>query len=262
MKYKINIYSPEQQGSGAFDGGKITEIKPIDFPGGTSQAKRIGPLFYWAWASANGDGVIGMHPHQGFEIMSYVLRGELGHTDSMSGSRRVGTGGVQLMQTGSGISHQEEMFGERTDFFQIWFEPDLNEAVNRQPTYRDFKHKDFPVSKIDGVSIKKIIGEDAPISLVADAKMEDIIIQPGVTYRRNLASGLCLAVVAISGEGTWQNNEGHLNFKAKDFSVIEALEDTLVTAQSTGQDELLLAVVEVPTEVGYPLYGWEWFTPT
>ena len=107
MKFKIKIYSPEQQGSGAFDGGKITEIKPIDFPGGTSQAKRIGPLFYWAWASANGDGVIGMHPHKGFEIMSYVLRGELGHTDSMSGSRRVGTGGVQVMQTGSGIFHQE-----------------------------------------------------------------------------------------------------------------------------------------------------------
>ena len=43
---KIKIYTPNQQGAGAFDGGKITEIKPIDFPGGTSMAKRIGPLFY------------------------------------------------------------------------------------------------------------------------------------------------------------------------------------------------------------------------
>ena len=85
--------------------------------------------------------------------------------------------------------------------------------------------------------------------------MEDITIQPGATYGRNLASGFCLAVVAISGEGSWQNDKGDLNFKAKDFSVIEALEDTVVTAHSTGQDELRLAVVEIPTEVEYPLYG-------
>ena len=32
------------------------------------------------------------------------------------------------MRTGSGISHQEEMYGERTEFFQIWFEPFLDEG--------------------------------------------------------------------------------------------------------------------------------------
>jgi len=64
-----------------------------------------------------------------------------------------------------------------------------------------------------------------------------------------------IAVVAISGEGTWQNDESDLTFKAKDFSVIEALVGTVVTAHSTGQGELRLAVVEIPTEVEYPLYG-------
>ena len=64
-----------------------------------------------------------------------------------------------------------------------------------------------------------------------------------------------IAVVAIFGEGTWQNDESDLTFKAKDFSVIEAFEDTVVNAHSSGQTELRLAVVEIPTEVEYPLYG-------
>ena len=50
----VRVYPPNEQGSGSFDGGKITEIKPIGFPGEGSARTRIGPLFYWAWATANG----------------------------------------------------------------------------------------------------------------------------------------------------------------------------------------------------------------
>lgn len=194
-------YAPAQQGSGAFDNGKITEIKPIDFPGGTSQAKRIGPLFYWAWASANGDGVIGMHPHRAFEIMSYVLKGEIGHTDSLGNRSRVGEGGAQVMQTGSGVMHQEEMYGERTEFFQIWFEPDLQKSVKKQPTYNEFRHQDFPAIEQNGVTVKTVLGEESLIILDAQVKMEDVIIRPGSRFQRKLPAGQSLAVVTITGTG-------------------------------------------------------------
>ena len=54
---EISIYPVDKQGRGEFDGGRITEIKPIGFPGDGSQAKRIGPLLYWAWASSKLNGV-------------------------------------------------------------------------------------------------------------------------------------------------------------------------------------------------------------
>ncbi len=41
----------------------------------------------------------------------------------------------------------------------------------------------------------------------------------------------------------------------KDFSVIEAVKTTGIYVQATGRDELRLAVIEVPAEVEYPLYG-------
>ena len=253
----LQIYTPEQQGSGAFDGGKITEIKPIDFPGGTSQAKRIGPLFYWAWASANGDGVIGMHPHQAFEIISYVLEGEIGHTDSGGNKSRVAKGGAQVMQTGSGIYHQEEMFGDRTDFFQIWFEPYLRESIKKKPTYNEFHHDDFPVRRDNGASVKTILGNDNQIILDADVKMDDVTIQPGKQYRRTLPAGNSLAAVTISGAGKWANDENgnQLSIAARDFSVIHATEDTVISAHAEKNSELRLALIEVPHRVDYPLYG-------
>ena len=251
--FTIEVFPPARQGRGQFDNGKITEIKPIDFPGGLSDAKRIGPLLYWAWASANGDGVIGMHPHQGFEIMSYVLEGEVGHSDTLKNRMRVGTGGVQVMQTGSGVYHQEEMFGERTQFFQIWFEPNLREAIQRDPVYKDFNDEDFPRNSTSGgVEIKTILGGDSPISLVVDAKMIDVSIQPEKTHELALEAGHSLAAVAVSGSGSW-SGEAEAPFATKDFTIIKANDHSEITIEA-GTDELRLVIIDVPQKVDYPFF--------
>lgn len=126
----LTVYPADQQGTGSFDNGRITEIKPIGFPGDKSAVSRVGPLFYWAWASSHGEAEIALHPHRGFEILSYVLAGELGHYDTLGTRSRVKTGGAQVMQTGSGISHEEKTFGPGGEFFQIWFEPNLRLALS------------------------------------------------------------------------------------------------------------------------------------
>jgi len=128
----IKIYPPEAQGVGQFDGGRITEIKPIGFPHEGPAIENLGPLFYWAWATAKGYGKIALHPHQAFEILSYALEGEIGHYDTLGHRSRVQAGGAQVIQAGSGISHQEETIGDFTDFFQIWFDPDIRKALHKQ----------------------------------------------------------------------------------------------------------------------------------
>ena len=122
---RLRVYPPSEQASGSFDGGRITEIKPIGFRGEGSALTRIGPLFYWAWAESDGPATIALHPHRGFEIVSYVLNGEIGHRDTGGHEGRIRAGGVQVMQTGSGVSHEECTFEGHTEFFQIWFEPNL-----------------------------------------------------------------------------------------------------------------------------------------
>ena len=249
-------FSPDQQGTGAFDGGRITEVKPIGFPGEASGAGRIGPLFYWAWATANGHGKIGLHPHRGFEIMSYVLEGEIGHRDTLGTVSRVKAGGAQVMQTGSGVSHEEETLGNHTNFFQIWFEPDLQEAVKRPPTYGEFHHEDFPVSSKDGVTIKSIIGEEGPVELVAPVQMQEISVLPGRQFVRSLQKGMSLAALTIGGEGTWNalETDQQLSVGLGDFTVIQTNVDTGLALKTEGQNPLRAMIVEVPLKVPYALY--------
>ena len=252
----IHIYPPEVQGTGAFDGGRITETKPLGFPDEDPKVPHTGPLFYWAWATAKGYGKIGLHPHQAFEIMSYALKGEIGHYDTMGNRSRVKAGGAQVMQTGSGVSHEEETVSEHNEFFQIWFEPDLRQTIRRTPTYAEFRHEDFPVELRDGVSLKHVIGNGAPVSLVAEAAMQDILIPSGHRYPRQLAANRTLAIVVIDGEGTL-SDEAHSeqpDLKPRYFAVVHAEHNVSIVIQATQAGPLRLAVIEVPAEVDYALY--------
>jgi hypothetical protein len=254
--FEVNIYPPEAQGVGAFDGGRITEIKPIGFPYEGPTVAHVGPLFYWAWASANGYGKIALHPHKGFEILSYVIDGEIGHGDTLGTVSKVKTGGAQVMQTGSGVSHEEETLGNHTEFFQIWFEPFLQEAFKRMPTYREFNHEAFPIENQNGTVIKSIIGRGAPVSIETNVNMQDVSIFPGRQYRMNLDAGRSLAIVTISGNGILidRTKSEKNNIKRKDFAVIHAKKEAAISIQAESNDPLRLAIIEAPARVDYPLY--------
>ncbi|MEM7144434.1 MAG: pirin family protein [Verrucomicrobiota bacterium] len=249
----MKILKAEEQGSGAFDGGKITEIKPVPFPHEVGGLDAMGPLFYWAWASAKGDGVIGMHPHKGFEIVSYALEGEIGHSDTLGTKSRVGKGGAQVMQTGSGVSHEEEMYGERTEFFQIWFEPDLKEAMRRAPTYAEFKDEDFPrEERGDGVVVKRILGEGSPMTLVAAVAMVDVSVPAGARYDFDLEEGRFLAGMTVEGGGVVAQSEDARTVSKTDFVLTG--EGGRVSL-SAGDEGVRLVAIDAPQEVGHPLYS-------
>jgi len=253
---EIKIYPPEVQGVGEFDGGRIREIKPLPFLGEGPRVLHTGPLFYWAWATANGYGKIGLHPHQAFEIMSYALKGEIGHYDTLGNRSRVNAGGAQVMQTGSGVSHEEETVGDHTEFFQIWFEPNLKETIHQTPTYHEYQNTDFPTEVRNGITIKHIIGNDAPISILAEAAMQDILIPSGHRYQRELSPSRTLAIVVINGKGRLIE-EPHLGkhyLEPRYFAVVHATNKESISLQAEADGPLRIAIIEVPAAVDYPLY--------
>lgn len=259
---KITVYPPEQQGTGEFDGGKITEQKPIGFPQDRSAVRRVGPLFYWAWAAVPEEGAIGLHPHQGFEIMSYVLQGRAEHGDTLGNASTVGAGGAQVMQTGSGVSHQEKVVGPDAQLFQIWFEPELSQAVKRTPTYNQYEDGDFPLARSGSASVKTIIGEGSPIRLVTEARMWEIRLAPESEYTLPLPAGQSFAALAVRGDGAWigpRADDGSVAtaaFREKDFIVLDAAGragDVRLVADA--HSELHAFIIQVPTEVNYFLYN-------
>lgn len=82
------------------------------------------------------------HPHKDMEIISYVIKGEITHEDSMGNSRSIGRGSVQYMSAGTGVTHSEYNHGaELLRLLQIWIRPS---SKNLTPSYGDmsFTKKD------------------------------------------------------------------------------------------------------------------------
>jgi redox-sensitive bicupin YhaK (pirin superfamily) len=251
----ITVYSPNQQAVGSFDNGKITEQKPIGFSGEGSSVKRIGPLFYWAWAKADQEGYIPLHPHQSFEIITYIINGQAEHGDTLGTKSVVGAGGMQVMQTGSGVSHQERFIGPDMEGLQIWFEPFMQEAIKRQPVYHQFESAAFPVRQTDGVQVKTIIGGDSPAQLTIDAQIWDIQLDEQMTFERMVPKGFSLAALALRGGGSW-TGKGSADFTEKDFIVLDAEDKEQKFVLSSGEKEKLrMILIQVPTKTDYKVHS-------
>ncbi|KAK4124873.1 RmlC-like cupin [Parathielavia appendiculata] len=65
------------------------------------------------------------HPHRDFEIFSYIISGELTHTDSTHKKQEVvGRGDIQFTTAGTGVTHSEYNHGrDPVHFLQIWAIP-------------------------------------------------------------------------------------------------------------------------------------------
>jgi redox-sensitive bicupin YhaK (pirin superfamily) len=76
----------------------------------------------------------GAHSHRDMEILSWVLEGELAHSDSSGGGGVLRPGEVQRMSAGTGVTHSE-FNGSRerpVHFLQIWILPD---RADHAPSY-------------------------------------------------------------------------------------------------------------------------------
>jgi len=160
----IEVYRKNQQSFGEFNSGEIIENKPIGFPHESGGSKAYSNIFYWAFAEGKKDSTIGLHPHKGFEIMTYVIEGSIKHYDTLIKKWiTLNKGDVQIIQSGSGISHSEYL-EENSSIFQIWFDPNLEKSLYQKPLYKDYQSTNFKINN----KKKIIIGENSPIKIFSE----------------------------------------------------------------------------------------------
>ncbi len=243
----IQVISKERQAKGEFNGGEIIENKPIGFPQEGGTTKPYSNLFYWAYAEANVDSTIGLHPHQGFEIMSFVLKGQIRHFDTkLNDWKPLEAGDAQIIRAGNGISHAE-FLAKDAAIFQIWFDPDLNKTMQQPATYDDYKMDTLPVSDENGVSVRTYIGTGSPFALDAQGleiqRFEfaeaDFIkeIEPEKIYSLYVIDGQ----FSINGEAV----------KNDDFIIIKESDELHIKSEGKGT----LFCIASPAKLNYPTYA-------
>ena len=120
----------------------------------------------------------GMHPHRDMEIVTYVIDGQLEHTDHLGHRGVIKTGEVQVMSAGKGIVHAEKnpSADRPVNLLQLWLLPRHNSNAPRydQRAFEDANRRGrlMPVVSGDGaVPDTLAIDQDATIyvsTLAAD----------------------------------------------------------------------------------------------
>ena len=149
------------------------------------------------------------HPHRGIETITYVLRGDVEHGDSLGNKGIIGSGDVQWMTAGSGIIHQEMPKGDengRMYGFQLWANlPSTDKMMD--PRYRDIKSEQIPELKLPGgATIKVIAGEMAgtkgPVGdIVIDPEYLDVTLPPHSEFTHPTNPGHTVFAYVIGGQG-------------------------------------------------------------
>ncbi len=157
----IHKTKSEQQIQYLFD-NKFVENKPIPFPDYNNRYA-YSNLFYWAHLEAYETAEFPLHPHKGFEIMTFVLKGSLEHFDTATNVwTPIGEGGFQVTQTGEGVSHSERI-RKGSELFQIWFDPDFSKSLKVPANYQDYSKEDVTTTKVEGITILEYVGPNSGV---------------------------------------------------------------------------------------------------
>jgi redox-sensitive bicupin YhaK (pirin superfamily) len=149
------------------------------------------------------------HPHRGIETITYAIRGEIEHKDSMGNKGIISAGDVQWMTAGSGIIHQEMPKGDNKGSmggFQVWANLPRSHKM-MDPRYRGLKSPEIPeVVQGNGTKIRVICGTvdgvPGPVrDIVTDPEYLDVTVPAGAVFTHPTRRGHTVFAYVIDGKG-------------------------------------------------------------
>jgi quercetin 2,3-dioxygenase len=157
-----------------------------------------------------------LHPHRGIETVTYILKGEVTHKDSIGNAGTIRAGDVQWMTAGSGIVHEEMPHGaDGLMGFQLWINlPKTHKMM--QPRYQEIKGADVPAFRGEGAIVHVIAGTYRDIigpvkDIMANPAYLDITLEPQASITFSPPHGDAAFVYILNGtllSGGHQYGEG------------------------------------------------------
>ncbi len=162
------------------------------------------------------------HPHRGIETITYVLKGDVEHGDSMGNKGVITSGDTQWMTAGSGIIHQEMPKGDDNgvmDGFQLWANLPKSRKM-MDPRYRDIKSSQVPEVKTKGGALVKIIcgtveGKQGPVNdIVTEPEYLDVTLPAHSEFIHKTTRGHTVFAYVIEGKGVFCNEKNPFAYDA------------------------------------------------
>src|SRR5437667_10319132 len=155
-----------------------------------------------------------LHANRGIETVTYVLRGEVHHKDTLGNSGSIGAGDVQWMTAGRGIMHEEmpQVRPEGIAGFQLWVNlPAKLKMI--QPRYQDIRSAEIPeIKKEHGEKIRVISGTVAGVpgpvtDIAANPVYLDVSIPAHTFFRQPIERAHASFAYVFEGEARFAGGE-------------------------------------------------------
>jgi redox-sensitive bicupin YhaK (pirin superfamily) len=138
------------------------------------------------------------HGHRDFEILTFILSGELQHRDSMGNTSVIRSGEVQRMTAGTGVTHSEQNPSQLqpVHLLQIWIVP---QTMGLTPSY---EQKQFDPKARSGKLCLLVSpdGHDGSVSVHQDVSVYGAKLDTGQLVNLNLSAGRHAWVQVTSGQ--------------------------------------------------------------
>ena len=163
------------------------------------------------------------HPHRGIETITYMLRGQVEHGDSMGNQGIIFPGDIQWMTAGSGIIHQEMPKGDpdgRMYGFQLWANLPKSHKM-MEPRYRDVKAEIVPeVVQESGTQIRVICGQvgdtQGPVrDIITDPEYLDVTVPPRSQFIHPTRRGHTLFAYVIQGNAHFGQEKDPFSYEVE-----------------------------------------------
>lgn len=176
------------------------------------------------------------HPHRGIETITYVLKGDVEHGDSLGNKGIISSGDVQWMTAGSGIVHQEMPKGDGNGTmygFQLWANLPSREKM-MDPRYRDVANEQIPEVKLpNDTTVKIIAGEVSGIKgpvqdIVIDPVYIDVTVPANSEFRQPAKPGHTVFAYIIEGQGYCCREKSPFTYEVEGINYFDIQRDPFV----------------------------------
>jgi redox-sensitive bicupin YhaK (pirin superfamily) len=189
-----------------------------------------------------------MHPHRGIETVTYVLKGEVVHRDSMGNEGSISVGDVQWMTSGRGIMHEEmpQVRPEGMDGFQLWVNLPAKQKMTK-PRYQEVRSNNIPLfTTNEGAQVRIVAGNIGNVSgpvteIAAEPLYIDVAVPPDSIFQQPIPKGHNSFAYVFEGSGMFGEAQEGVKINQPALVIFTDGDSIKVTTDKTGVRFLLVA---------------------